>query len=83
MKLQVKIYSSEEGFAVCAPDLPGCWSQGATREEAVRNIAIAAREYMDADNESSDGRSAAKGTGPAGGPALAEAAEICELELAE
>lgn len=81
MKLQVKIYSSDEGFAVCAPDLPGCWSQGATREEAVRNIAIAAREYMDADNEPPNGNSA--NIGPAGEPALAEAAEICELELAE
>ncbi len=83
MKLQVKIYSSDEGFAVCAPDLPGCWSQGATREEAVRNIAIAAREYMEADNEPPNNHSAIIGIGPGGGPALAEAAEICELELAD
>lgn len=26
---------SEEGYAVGCPMLPGCWSQGATEEEAV------------------------------------------------
>jgi predicted RNase H-like HicB family nuclease len=47
MKLQVTIFQSDEGFAICVPSLPGCWSQGATREEALANIAVAVREYME------------------------------------
>jgi len=54
MKLKVLLYPSEEGFAVCAPSLPGCWSQGTTREEALSNIADAIREYLDSDVEQRD-----------------------------
>ena len=54
MRLKVVLYPSEEGFAVCAPSLPGCWSQGTTREEALANIADAIREYLDADLEQLD-----------------------------
>ncbi len=43
------LYPSDEGFAVCAPSLPGCWSQGETVEEALANIGIAIREYLDAE----------------------------------
>ena len=28
------------------PALPGCWSQGATEEEAMENIRDAIREYL-------------------------------------
>ena len=28
------------------PGLPGCWSQGATEEEAIENIRDAIREYL-------------------------------------
>jgi len=28
--------------------LPGCWSQGVTEEEALTNIKIAIREYVEA-----------------------------------
>jgi predicted RNase H-like HicB family nuclease len=31
--------------------LPGCWSQGATEEEALANIRVAIREYVDAAEE--------------------------------
>jgi predicted RNase H-like HicB family nuclease len=55
VRLKVVLYPSEEGFAVCAPSLPGCWSQGTTREEALANIADAIREYLDADLEQLDG----------------------------
>jgi predicted RNase H-like HicB family nuclease len=51
MKWKVVLYPSDEGFAVCAPSLPGCWSQGATREEALVNIADAIREYLEAQEE--------------------------------
>ena len=37
---------SEEGFAVGCPALLGCWSQGATEEEALENITIAIQEYL-------------------------------------
>jgi predicted RNase H-like HicB family nuclease len=48
MKFKVALYQSEEGFAVGAVGLPGCWSQGATEVEALENIADAIREYLDA-----------------------------------
>jgi predicted RNase H-like HicB family nuclease len=51
MKVKVLLYPSEESYAVCAPSLPGCWSQGATREQALANIADAVREYLDAEVE--------------------------------
>ena len=42
---------SEEGYAVGCPALPGCWSQGATEEEALANIRDASREYLAARQE--------------------------------
>ena len=47
MKFKVVLYPSEEGVAVCAPSLPGCWSQGDDEQEALANIAIAIQEYLD------------------------------------
>jgi len=38
MRYPVQLYKSEEGFAVTCPALPGCWSQGGTRAEALANI---------------------------------------------
>ncbi len=31
--------------------LPGCWSQGSTEEEALASIAVAIREYLEAEIE--------------------------------
>lgn len=42
---------SEEGFSVSCPGLPGCWSQGATEEEALENIQHAIVEYLAAVDE--------------------------------
>jgi len=83
MKLQVSIYPSDEGFAVCVPSLPGCWSQGATQAEAMENIRDAIREYMDAGSEPPHGESGGAKLRPDNGPTLSEAAEICEVELAD
>jgi predicted RNase H-like HicB family nuclease len=47
MKYTVLLQESDEGFAVSVPGLPGCHSQGATREEALANIGDAIREYLD------------------------------------
>lgn len=55
MKFKVALYPSEEGVAVSVPSLPGCWSQGETVEEALENIAVAIREYLEADMEPSEG----------------------------
>ena len=46
MKYRIALHKSEEGFSVSVPGLPGCWSQGATEQEAVENIRDAIREYL-------------------------------------
>jgi predicted RNase H-like HicB family nuclease len=51
VKYHVTLVESEEGFAVWCDDLPGCNSQGATREEALENIRIAIGEYLAAQPE--------------------------------
>jgi predicted RNase H-like HicB family nuclease len=48
MRYKVALKKSEEGFSVHCPGLPGCWSQGATEQEALANIRDAIREYLDA-----------------------------------
>lgn len=46
MKYKVVLNESEEGFSVSCPGLPGCWSQGATEEEALENIQHAIIDYL-------------------------------------
>jgi predicted RNase H-like HicB family nuclease len=48
---RVVLRKSEEGYSVSCPGLPGCWSQGATEDEALANIRIAIREFVDAAEE--------------------------------
>jgi len=55
MKFRVALYQSDEGFAVNALSMPGCWSQGATEAEALENIAEAIRELLEADLEPEEG----------------------------
>ncbi len=46
---QVIVYSGEDGYFVAeCPSLPGCISQGETREEAVANIKEAIAGYISA-----------------------------------
>jgi predicted RNase H-like HicB family nuclease len=47
MQYKITIVESEEGFAVWCEDLPGCVSQGSTKEEALENIQSAIREYLE------------------------------------
>lgn len=47
MKYKVALYHSEEGFDAWVPGLPGCVSQCVTEGEALGNITIAIREYLD------------------------------------
>ncbi len=48
----VVLIKSEEGYAVGCPALPGCWSQGATEEEALHNIRDAIQDYLAAVTDS-------------------------------
>lgn len=44
---QVIVYSGEDGYFVAeCPSLPGCISQGKTREEAIANIKEAIEGYI-------------------------------------
>jgi predicted RNase H-like HicB family nuclease len=52
MKYKVVLQHSDEGCSVHVPGLPGCWSQGATEDEALANIQDAIREYLAAVDES-------------------------------
>lgn len=47
MKYKVTIQKTEEGYSVCVPGLPGCWSQGDTEEEALENIKDAIEGYLE------------------------------------
>ncbi|MCG2768105.1 MAG: type II toxin-antitoxin system HicB family antitoxin [Anaerolineae bacterium] len=46
MKYRVKLEKTDEGYAIWCPGLPGCWSQGATEEEALESIKDAIETYL-------------------------------------
>lgn len=46
MRYQVNIKQTEDGYAVWCPDLPGCWSQGETEDNALENIKEAIEDYL-------------------------------------
>ena len=46
---QVILYPGEDGYVVAeCPSLPGCVSQGKTREEAIENVREAIELYVEA-----------------------------------
>ena len=48
MKLKIILESSEDGgYTVYVPSLPGCISEGDTREEALKNIKEAIILYLE------------------------------------
>ena len=48
MKLRIVLEPSDEGgYTALVPALPGCISEGATREEALRNVEAAIRLYLE------------------------------------
>lgn len=48
MRFRIVIEQDEDGkFVASCPTLPGCWSQGDTRQEAKRNIADAITGYLE------------------------------------
>ena len=55
MKYKVAVHPDDDGFAVSVPGLPGCWSQGDSEQEALANIEIAIREYLEVVGELLEG----------------------------
>lgn len=55
MKYQVVLEHTEDGVSVRVPGLPGCWSQGADETEALDNIKMAIREYLEVVAQSTQG----------------------------
>src|SRR6266478_357020 len=51
MNYRVVLIESDEGYAVGCPAPSGCWSQGATRKEALENIHEAIREVLEVKHE--------------------------------
>lgn len=50
MKVKVILERGEDGyFSARCPSLRSCWSQGKTREEALRNIREAIELYLEPD----------------------------------
>ena len=48
MKLQIFLEQSDEGgYTVTVPSLPGCISEGDTKEEAISNIKEAIELYLE------------------------------------
>jgi len=56
MRYRVNVTRTEEGYSVCCPGLPGCWSQGQTEEEALENIRDAIQAYLETVDELSKNR---------------------------
>lgn len=55
MKLKVVIEAGEQsGYVVHVPALPGCWSQGSTREEALTNVREAVEGWIEAQQDRAD-----------------------------
>lgn len=48
MKMHVVLEAQEEGgFVAYVPELPGCYTQGETRKEVLKNIKEAAELYLE------------------------------------
>ena len=61
MKLQVLLERSEDGgFTVSVPSLPGCISEGDTRDEALRNIREAIELYLEPIDDDLSGKDGAE-----------------------
>ena len=55
MKLRIVVEQDEDGkFVSNCPTLPGCWSQGDTRDEAIANIKDAISGYLASLNKHGD-----------------------------
>ena len=46
MRYKIALLKTDEGYSVTVPGVPGCWSQGITEEEALKNVQDAIQEYL-------------------------------------
>jgi predicted RNase H-like HicB family nuclease len=46
VKYKIALRRTDEGYCVSVPGLPGCWSQGTTEADALRNIQEAIHGYL-------------------------------------
>lgn len=46
MRYKIALLKTDDGYSVSVPGLPGCWSQGATEQEALENIRDAIQGYL-------------------------------------
>lgn len=61
MRLHVLLEPSEEGgYTVTVPSLPGCISEGETREDALANIRQAIQLYLEPVEDETVGRESAE-----------------------
>jgi predicted RNase H-like HicB family nuclease len=61
MQLRVLLEPSEDGgYTVSVPSLPGCISEGDTREDALANIREAVQLYLEPVEDDTAGRDAAE-----------------------
>ena len=58
MKYRIRLIETDEGWAVSCLDLPGCHSQGSTREEALVAIRDAISDWLAVEAEESGIKSA-------------------------
>ncbi len=62
MKRDIVLEEEEDGtFSVHCPALKGCHSQGATKDEAIRNIQEAIDLYLDVAQEKQENRAQVSG----------------------
>lgn len=59
MTVHVLLYAGEDGLVIAeCPELPGCASQGRTREDALTNVREAIEGWLDADEQLGSSRRA-------------------------
>jgi predicted RNase H-like HicB family nuclease len=59
MTVRVLLYAGEDGYLVAeCPELPGCASQGRTRDDALTNVREAIEGWLDVEAESGAARRA-------------------------
>ena len=51
MSYRIRLLETDEGWSVSCLDLPGCHSQGDTRDEALANIREAIQLWLEAEAE--------------------------------
>ena len=51
MRFRIQLWETDEGWSASCTDLPGCHSQGDSRDNALENITEAIRLWLDVEAE--------------------------------